>query len=303
MAYHPFRHLGLKLLSVAIAVLLWFTVSGEELVERSLRVPVELRNIPERLELVDNPPATVDVRVRGTTGIVSHLDAGDVVAVLDLSTGREGRRLFHLTPDQVQGPLGVEVVQVTPGTIPLTFERTATKRVPIDPAIEGTPASGYAIGDVKTEPAVVEVEGPVSLLEKLTGAITEPVTVTDAERPVTETVAVGIQDPGLRLTFPVNARVRVAIVPVPIERTVSDVPVDIRNIGGGLTAGAAPPAVTIVIRGSKDMLDSLRADTVGAFVDAASLKPGRHSLRVRVEPIRDVDILRIDPASVQVSIR
>ena len=72
MAYHPFRHLGLKLLSVAIAVLLWFTVSGEELVERSLRVPVELRNIPERLELVDNPPATVDVRGITTTSSLDH---------------------------------------------------------------------------------------------------------------------------------------------------------------------------------------------------------------------------------------
>jgi YbbR domain-containing protein len=246
---------------------------------------------------------TVDVRVRGTTGIVSHLDAGDVIAVLDLSAGRPGRRLFHLAPDQVQGPLGVEVVQVSPGTIPLTFEPTATKRVPIEPVIEGEPASGYAVGEVKTEPAAVEVEGPVSLLEKLTGAITEPVTITDAEKPVTETVAVGVQDSGLRLTFPVNARVRVTIVPVPVELTVSDVPVDIRNIGAHLTAQASPPAVKIVVRGSKEIVDTLRADTVGAFVDAASLKPGRHSLRVRGEPIQDVEVLRIDPASVQVRIR
>ena len=32
----PFRHLGLKLTSVGLAVLLWMTVSGEETVERGL---------------------------------------------------------------------------------------------------------------------------------------------------------------------------------------------------------------------------------------------------------------------------
>jgi YbbR domain-containing protein len=303
MAYHPFGHPGLKLLSVAIAVLLWFTVSGEEVVERSLRVPLELRNIPDQLELVDSPPVTVDVRVRGTTGVVSHLDAGDVVAVLDLSSGRPGRRLFHLTSTQVQGPLGVEVVQVNPATIPLTFERTGTKSVPVEPVVEGTPASGYTVGAIKAEPAAVDVEGPVSLLEKLTGAITEAVSVADAEKPVAETVAVGIQDVGLRLRYPVNARVTVAIVPIPVEQTIPDVPVDIRNIGAKLTAQATPPAVKVVMRGAKTTLDGLKADAVGAFVDALDLRPGRHSLRVRVEPIPDVEILRVDPASVQVRIR
>ena len=44
----PFRHFGLKLMSVALAVLLWMTVSGEETVERGLRVPLELQQFPAR---------------------------------------------------------------------------------------------------------------------------------------------------------------------------------------------------------------------------------------------------------------
>ena len=44
MAYHPFSHLGLKFLAVALATLLWLTVAGEHLVERGMRVPLEFRN-------------------------------------------------------------------------------------------------------------------------------------------------------------------------------------------------------------------------------------------------------------------
>ena len=49
MRYHPFRQLGLKMLAIALATLLWLTVAGEHVVERSLRVPLEFRNIPEAL--------------------------------------------------------------------------------------------------------------------------------------------------------------------------------------------------------------------------------------------------------------
>ena len=83
----PFRHFGLKLLSVGLAVLLWLVVSGEETVERGLRVPLELQQFPAGLELQGEAPSTVDVRVRGSSGTLSRVAAGDIVAVLDLRSG------------------------------------------------------------------------------------------------------------------------------------------------------------------------------------------------------------------------
>ena len=98
----PFRQVGLKLLSLGVAVLLWMTVSGEETVERVLRVPLELQQFPVGLEIQGEAPSTVDVRVKGTSGGLSRVGAGDVVAVLDLRGARAGSRLFPLTPEQVR---------------------------------------------------------------------------------------------------------------------------------------------------------------------------------------------------------
>ena len=69
----PFGHLGLKALSVAFAAILWFIVSGEETVERGLRVPLEFQQFPAGLELQEEMPSTVDVRVRGGSGTLSRL--------------------------------------------------------------------------------------------------------------------------------------------------------------------------------------------------------------------------------------
>ena len=82
MRYHPFRHLGLKALAVLLASVLWFTVAGEHIVERSLRVPLEFRNIPDAMEIVGNAPDSVDVRVRGASAVLSRVQPGEIMAVL-----------------------------------------------------------------------------------------------------------------------------------------------------------------------------------------------------------------------------
>ena len=117
MAYHPFRHLGLKVLAITLASVLWFTVAGEHVVERSLRVPLAVRNLPPSLEIVGDLPESVDVRVRGSAAQLSRLETGDIVAMLDLATARTGSRLFHLRADEVGVPYGIDVAQVNPPTI------------------------------------------------------------------------------------------------------------------------------------------------------------------------------------------
>src|SRR5262247_1532193 len=118
MAYVGFRHhLGLKVVSIALAALLWVAVAGEQTVERSLRIPLEFTNLPARLELVGDTPTVVDVRVRGSSGALNRLAAGELVAVLDLASARAGQRLFHLTGADVRAPFGVEVVQINPSNV------------------------------------------------------------------------------------------------------------------------------------------------------------------------------------------
>ena len=213
-AVWPFRHFGLKLLSVALAALLWLVVAGEETVERGLRVPFELQQFPEGLELLSELPTTVDVRVRGASGTLSRVTPGDIVAVLDVRGARPGQRLFHLTQEQVRAPAGIEVIQVTPPTVTMVFETTASKSLPIAPAVDGKPGAGYAVGAIAVDPAMVEVVGPKSVVARATAATTEPVAVAGAESAVREVVTVGTIEPLLRLKTPRTATVTVQIVPV-----------------------------------------------------------------------------------------
>ena len=298
----PFRHLGLKLLSLGLALLLWMVVSGEETVERGLRVPLELQQVPAGLELLGEVPATVDVRVRGASGTLSRVGTGDVMAVLDLRGARAGRRLFPLTPEQMRVPFGVEVVQITPPAVAMAFELSGSREVPIMPAVDGKPAPGYVIGRMVAEPPTVEVIGPESAVKRATEVLAEPVSVTGAKGPVRETVVLGLLDPSLRLKAARSASVTVQILPAPLERTLRNRPVHLRNVGPHLDAQAVPAAVELTIRGNRDALNRVDADDVVAFIDLAGLGPGEYSLTVHADSSIDAGVMRIEPASVQVQI-
>ena len=303
MRYHPFRQLGLKLLAVVLASVLWLTVAGEHVVERSLRVPLEFRNIPEALEIVGDAPDSVDVRLRGSSAVLSRVQSGEIVAVLDLATARAGSRLFHLRADEVRAPFGVDVAQVVPSTLALELEKSARRRVPVVPAVEGDPAPGFVVGRVVADPASVEIIGPDSRVRQVAEATTEPVSVKDARARVRDGVTVGVVDASVRLTQAQTAQVTVEIWPAPVERQLAEVPVRYRNLGTGLRASLSPQLARVTVRGAKDALGALRADSVETFVDLAGLGSGRYNLRVQVEPAESFGVVLIDPAVVAVTIK
>ena len=298
----PFRHFGLKLVALGLAVLLWMAVAGEETVERGLRVPLELQQLPVGIELSGEIPTAVDVRVRGASGALSRIGAGDVVAVLDLRGARAGRRLFPLAPDQVRAPVGVDIVQVTPSAIALVFEPSLTRTVPVAPSVDGRPAPGFVVATLKANPAQVDIAGPEAAVRRATEALTEPVLIAGARDRVEETVSIGMLDPTLRIINARTAVVTVQMEPAPLERTFRAQPVHLRNVAPNVIAQASPSLVDVTLRGSRETLARVTADEIAAYVDVGGLGAGVYSLDVRAQADRDAGVTRIQPSIVQVQI-
>ena len=303
MAYHPFRNIGLKIMALLLATALWFTVAGESEVERVMRVPLEFRNRSTSLEIVGDAPTTVDVRVVGSSALLGRLEAGEVIAVLDLTGTNAGSRLFPMRPDNVRVPYGVEVLQVNPATIPLELENSLKRSLPIVPAIDGDPAPGFVTGRVTVEPATIEVIGAESHVKNLSSATTEPVSVAGTRESVSDEVTVGVSDGAVRLTRTERATVRVEIMPAPVEREMPDVPVRWRNLGERYTAILKPAFVVATVRVRRDALDTVSAETINAFVDLAGLGPGQYNLRVHFDPTQNFGVTAAEPSSVQVTIK
>ena len=80
-------------------------------------------------------------------------------AAIRLDSAKAGTRLYHVTPEQVRAPFDIEVEQVIPSTL-AGFERSHSKSVPIVPAIDGDPRTGFVVGTITADPPTVIVVGP-----------------------------------------------------------------------------------------------------------------------------------------------
>ncbi|MEO6222011.1 MAG: CdaR family protein [Vicinamibacterales bacterium] len=201
----------MKLVAVGLGTMLWFTVSSDHFVERSVRVPLVFRNVPASLEIAPDAPDSVEVHLRGRVSQLTG-NQGDVIVYIDLSDGRSGSRLFHLRTDQVTTPFGIEATQVFPSTVMLTLEATGTKSVSVEATVEGKPADGFEIGKITVEPSMVDVVGPESELKALRSAITETVMIDGARETVTRAVPIGLMNSSLRLKESRTARVTVEVI-------------------------------------------------------------------------------------------
>jgi YbbR domain-containing protein len=264
------ENLPLKIISLGLAVLLWYVIAGEKTSEMGVSVPVELQNFPRDLELTGDPTNEVEVRLRASPGIIQRLGPGDISARIDVTGAVEGERIVHLTGDSIRVPFGVQVVKVNPASITLNFERTQEKVVPIRPRLLGRPAAGYEVAESTTNPADVQVVGPKSRVHDMESAYTEPVSVEGARANVVERVHVGLDDPMLRIQGTPRAEVTVRIREVHETRTFAGLPIDVRNGEGQVR----PAQVRVVLSGPASILAQIRPEEVKPYLEAAASRPG-----------------------------
>lgn len=297
MRLFPIRNVGLKLLSIAVAVLLWLVVAGDPIGERTVRVGLELQRTPDELELVGPVPDAVSVRLRGPASQLSGLGAPDVSVVVDLDGARPGRRLFTLTAAQVSTPYGVEVMQISPPTLALVFEPRASRMIAVRPQIEGSPAIGHNVTNVSVSPSEVRIEGPQSAVARLDVVATEPVSVERATTLVREAVALDLPESGVRLASGSGtAVVTVTVSADATERTVTAVPITVR---GGASVKVWPETASVVVEGAAAVVQSLTAEDIMLFVVVAEPGDAGEEYEVHAEAAAHFVVRAIVPARVR----
>ena len=172
------ENLGIKLLSVLFAVLLWVIVLNisDYLVTVEIDdIPVEKINesVLEELDKVYDVASgdTVDITVKGRRSVVSKLDKNDFKAVADFSTMSITNTVqIQVTPKN--GTLYNEVnINCRDNTMKLNLEEKISVQLPIRIEVTGKPADRYAVAETFTTPNIIVVEGPKSAVTKIVEAI------------------------------------------------------------------------------------------------------------------------------------
>ena len=168
-------------MALVIAVVLWSSVVGQENSEVSIRVPLELSNIPAAMMVGNEVPTDVDVRIFGSQRRIRLAVARPLAKILDLSGLSEGEHFFLLRPEDFNLPDGVEAIRVSPSNLQVNLLRTATNSVTVRPVLHGAPTEGFMVQDTVFSPAKVQVTGTVRDMDNLDWVWTVPIDIDDKQ--------------------------------------------------------------------------------------------------------------------------
>lgn len=211
-----FENFGWKLLSLALAVLLWFALVGDPRVVTSISAPVQFRNIPPDLEMSSPPPTAVHLEVEGSAAQLRPDHLAVAAVVLDLkSIYQPGERTFPVDSSSVTLPAGVRLVRSVPAQIRLRFERRLSREIPVQVRFGGPPQRGYHVARYEVRPRVVRVVGPESHVTRVEFAETDPVDLSAVVGEEEFQVQAFVSDPQVRLVSPFSVTVRVVVEKIP----------------------------------------------------------------------------------------
>jgi diadenylate cyclase len=203
------HNIGLKLVSLLLAIGLWLVVARDPIAEVEMKVPIEFHNLPENLEIDSASFTEAQIRVRGPERVIHRLQVTDVRAEIDLASDRPGERTFDLTGRQVHVPQDVEVVQIYPGQFHLSFDNRATRVVEVRPRVIGNFASGMRVAQVIADPPNIMITGPRRRVEAVEAAITDPVDASGVMTRATFVTQAYVPDPLIQVVHPTPIRVTV----------------------------------------------------------------------------------------------
>lgn len=212
----------LRLLSIVFAVVLWFFVTGEQRLERSYLVPLELGNVPEGLMVANEVPSRIDVRISGPRTLLINIDQGELAIPVDLDGAKPGVVTFRRLEEQIDIPRGLKVTRVSPALVEVRLDRQRTRKVAVRAEVTGVPAEGYRLAAVAVAPALAQVEGAESELKNLKEVLTEPIAVEGLAESFVMTVPLIYQGDYSRLVDPSAVELEVKIEPIPASEKVKN---------------------------------------------------------------------------------
>ena len=199
---------GWKLLSLAIAVVVWGMVANEPELSTFATVGVEYRNLPDDLEISSDPVSTVKLELRGPSGQLRAAgDSASPEVILDMSTVQPGERSFPIGDGTVKLVSGVHLVRAIPSVVRFRFERRDELAVKVTPRFR--PRDGYEVVDFTVTPDSVAIAGPASHIAKVDTILTDEVNVPASAGSFKYPVNTFVNDPYVR--FPHESRVTVTV--------------------------------------------------------------------------------------------
>lgn len=273
---------------------------------QSITVPIQLEfenSLPSSALLMLDPVLNpVEVVIYGASTYLEEI--GSAFVSLDLAQAAESINASY--PIRLRDTSGHEINQTfsfEPETVSVYLPIVSNqpeRQMTVSTPIAGTPASGYQISRIVTEPAIVRAFGSTQALLDLRTLDTLPLDISGATANLNTTVDLVL--PAGITTETRSIQVSITIEAVK-ERTILKSLVYNNNLPPGHEVAGEDQLVAIRVTGPASFIEELNEGDILTYVDLQGLTEGQHQLDVQVSLPPNISLADISPASVTVELK
>jgi len=292
---------GLKIISLIFAILIWYFVVGEDKVDTTIYIPVEIVNLPRDMVIANQFKKQVEATISGPRGLISGINRQRITRTINLAKATPGTMVIRNEPETIQFPRGIIVSRIQPTHITLVIDELLEKELPVQGRVTGEPAPGYELAGVLFEPQTIRISGPRAIIgnEKILTA--KPVDVSEMKNSASLQTHLELRPALLELMGETMVTAKVLIREKTVERTISDVPVRILENDRAKSSNIEPARISI-----RAMLPVSSKGKQSALFEATvsleGLPPGTHKLPVRITAPEQIKVIEAVPSTVTVRI-
>lgn len=173
------HNFALKILAIIIAIVLWIVIVNID--NPSKRQPITGIGVSilNGSVLTDKgyiyqveSGAIISIVIKAPQSIADELKASDFYAYADISERmtESDRVQIHVSCIKEDVADQVDIVSLRTEYVQLSIDNKVDKELPLDVEIEGTPASGYVVGDYSLSPTTIKLTGAESIVSEISGA-------------------------------------------------------------------------------------------------------------------------------------
>ncbi len=275
-----------KLLSLFLAIILWFTIINYQdptITKKIEDIEVKVLNeddITSKNRAVGYLEGKyVDIVVSGKRSIVSKLNSKDINVVANLSDVS----ITGAVVLEANAPDGIEVVSKTPSVMKISMEQIRSQIKVVDPYYEGDVEEGFVKLSATLTPNQIEITGPESKLA-LVSSVIVPINIENARDDITLFVSAKLLDgegnevEGITMS---NSQIQIK-VPIQKYKILPIKVVPFGKVGNGYEFISIKPSKTeIKVRGDESKIDNIDSILI-SDVNLASLTDLNKKINIKI---------------------
>jgi hypothetical protein len=277
----------LKFVSLALAIVLWYFVGGEDRIEKNVMVPIEIINLPRDLVISNQFKKEIEVTVSGPRSLILEMANRALTRQVDLSTATPGTMVIENDNKHIPVLRGITVQRVKPSSIILSLDKLIQKKIPVEARTIGRVAHGFSVKSLKIDPEVITIAGPYTILSQVDHFYTKVINLDGVKQSMQLQVPLELDPAIVELIGETSVT---ADLMISTETTaITFDALKVAAIVDGKKKEIQPDQVKVVANIPKFLLDK-KIDLKTLLSAVAVKRDGEANLKVKIIPRADLDI-------------